>query len=50
MCTVCGYTYDPALGDEEGGISPGISFDTLSGEWTCPHCGADRDDFVKSTS
>jgi len=29
ICTNCGYIYDPALGDEESGISPGIAFDDL---------------------
>ncbi len=25
-CTVCGYIYDPAQGDPDGGIKPGTSF------------------------
>ena len=23
VCEVCGYVYDPELGDEDGGIDPG---------------------------
>ena len=25
-CKVCGYVYDPAQGDPDGGIKPGIAF------------------------
>ena len=50
MCTVCGFTYDPAAGDQEGGVSAGISFFCLPIDWACPHCGAERDDFVKRTA
>ena len=39
-CTVCGYIYDPALGDPDGGINPGIPFEELPPEWVCPVCGA----------
>jgi rubredoxin len=27
--TVCGYIYDPALGDPDGGIKPGTPFEEL---------------------
>ena len=29
-CSVCGYVYDPALGDPEGGIKPGVPFNPAS--------------------
>ena len=41
-CMVCGYVYDPAQGDEEGGIPPGTAFVMLPADWTCPVCGADK--------
>jgi len=28
-CTVCGYIYDPALGDPDGSIEPGTSFEEI---------------------
>ena len=28
-CKICGYTYDPAVGDPDGGIKPGTSFEQL---------------------
>jgi rubredoxin len=28
-CQVCGYVYDPALGDPDGGIAPGTPFEKV---------------------
>ena len=47
-CSVCGYVYDPALGDPEGGIKPGVPFEELPADWVCPVCGATKDMFEKS--
>ena len=44
-CTVCGYIYDPEVGDPDGGISPGTPFEKLPDDWTCPVCGASKDQF-----
>lgn len=46
-CTVCGYHYDPALGDPEHGFPAGTSFADLPEEWVCPVCGASKDLFQK---
>jgi rubredoxin len=46
-CTVCGYIYDPALGDPDGKIPPGTPFDKLPDDWVCPVCGAHKEDFKK---
>lgn len=46
-CVVCGYIYDPELGDPDGGISAGTPFEQLPDEWTCPACGATKDMFEK---
>jgi len=46
-CNVCGYVYDPEEGDSENSIDAGTSFDKLPDEWTCPVCGAGKDDFDK---
>ena len=29
VCTACGYVYDPAEGDSEGGIAPETAFEDL---------------------
>ena len=46
-CTVCGYIYDPALGDSTQGISPGTSFADLPDTWVCPECGVGKEMFEK---
>jgi rubredoxin/flavin reductase (DIM6/NTAB) family NADH-FMN oxidoreductase RutF len=46
-CTVCGYVYDPAMGDPVGGIAPGTPFEKLPDDWTCPVCGAAKSEFKK---
>ena len=47
VCDVCGYVYDPAKGDPEGGIKPGTKFEDLPDDWVCPICGATKDQFEK---
>jgi len=47
VCSVCGYVYDPANGDPDNGIDAGTSFADLPGDWTCPVCGAEKDQFEK---
>ncbi len=46
-CSVCGYVYDPALGDPDGGIKPGTLFEEIPGDWMCPICGASKSEFEK---
>lgn len=45
VCTVCGWVYDPAIGDPENGIAPGTSFADLPDDWVCPECGVGKDMF-----
>lgn len=45
ICQVCGYVYDPAVGDEDNGIAPGTSFEALPEDWVCPLCGVGKDQF-----
>jgi rubredoxin len=46
-CLVCGYIYDPLIGDPENGFNPGISFEQLPEDWVCPECGVGKDQFEK---
>jgi rubredoxin len=46
-CTVCGYIYDPAVGDPDGGIAAGTRFEDIPDDWRCPVCGAEKSAFVK---
>ncbi len=45
-CTVCGYIYDPDVGDRAGGIPPGEVFSELPEDWVCPECSAGKEQFV----
>jgi len=44
-CIACGYIYDPAKGDDDGGIAPGTPFADLPDDWQCPVCGVGKDMF-----
>jgi rubredoxin len=44
-CSVCGYIYDPEVGDPDGGIEPSTAFDDLPDDWACPVCGAAKEEF-----
>ena len=44
-CEICGYVYDPANGDPDGGVEADTPFDQLLSSWVCPVCGATRDNF-----
>jgi rubredoxin len=44
-CTVCGHIYDPAEGDEQNGVAPGTAFEDLPPGWSCPVCGAPKDEY-----
>lgn len=46
-CSVCGWVYDPEIGDREGGIVPGTPFEKLPDNWVCPVCGAGKSDFER---
>ncbi len=46
-CTVCGYIYDPELGDPDGGIKPGTPFEEIPDDWVCPVCGAAKSEFER---
>ena len=45
VCTVCGYVYYPAAGDEDNGVAPGTAFTDLPEDWVCPVCMAGKDAF-----
>ncbi len=47
-CTVCGYEYDPAEGDPDNDVAPGTAFEDIPDDWTCPLCGASKEDFEKA--
>lgn len=44
-CLICGYIYDPAVGDPDNDIVPNTAFEDLPDDWVCPECGADKEEF-----
>lgn len=45
VCNACGYVYDPAYGDPDGGVAPGTAFEDIPDDWVCPQCGVGKDEF-----
>ncbi len=45
VCDVCGWVYDPAVGDPDNGIAPGTAFEDIPDDWVCPLCGVGKDEF-----
>ena len=45
VCSVCGYIYDEAKGDEDLGIEAGTKFEDLPEDFVCPLCGAGKELF-----
>ena len=45
VCSVCGYVYDPAVGDPDSGIPAGTAFEDIPEDWVCPLCGVGKDMF-----
>ncbi|HCP31830.1 TPA: rubredoxin [Candidatus Acetothermia bacterium] len=49
ICTVCGYVYDPAVGDPTNEIEAGTAFEDLPDTWICPECGVGKEMFEKES-
>ena len=45
MCQVCGWLYEEAAGLPEAGIAPGTRWEDVPADFTCPECGAPKQDF-----
>lgn len=45
MCLTCGWLYDESEGDPTSGLAPGTRWEDVPMNWTCPECGARKDDF-----
>jgi rubredoxin len=44
-CMICNHVYDPEEGDPDNEIPKGTAFEDLPANWTCPDCGALKEDF-----
>lgn len=45
MCLICGFIYVEAEGLPGEGIPPGTRWEDVPMNWTCPECGARKEDF-----
>ncbi|MDM5147015.1 rubredoxin [Candidatus Persebacteraceae bacterium Df01] len=45
ICQICGWTYSEEEGNEEEGLPPGTRWKDVPPNWTCPECGARKEDF-----
>ena len=45
VCNICGYVYDPEVGDPDSGVAPGTAFEDIPADWVCPYCGVGKDEF-----
>lgn len=48
-CLICGYVYDPAVGDPDNNVAAGTAFEDIPDDWLCPECGAGKDEFEPLT-
>lgn len=44
-CKLCAFTYDQTAGLPEDGIRPETPWEDVPETWTCPDCGAGKEDF-----
>ena len=44
VCDICGYVYDPEVGDPDNGVAPGTPWEEVP-EGVCPLCGVGKDQF-----
>ena len=50
VCDVCGYVYDPEVGDSDNGVAAGTAWEDVPEEWVCPLCGVGKDQFSEILS
>ena len=48
VCSICGYVYDPEIGDPDNGIPAGTKFENLPEDWHCPRCKQGKDKFNRA--
>ncbi len=46
ICDACGYIYNEADGDMDGGLAAGTRYADIPDDWACPLCGVTKADFT----
>lgn len=49
VCDVCGWIYDPEIGDPNNGVAAGTPFEQVPDDWVCPECGVGKEMFSEVT-
>ncbi len=44
-CGVCGYIYEPSIGDAKRNIPAGTPFEEIAEDWRCPVCNTKKKSF-----
>ena len=42
VCDICGYVYDPEVGDPDNGVAPGTPWEDVPEDWVCPSAALAR--------
>lgn len=45
VCDICGYVYDPEIGDPDNGVAAGTAWEDVPEDWVCPLCSVGKDSF-----
>ncbi len=45
-CGVCGYIYEPSMGDVKRNIPSNTAFESIAADWRCPVCNAKKKVFA----
>jgi rubredoxin len=45
ICVICGHVYREVDGDPDRGVPPGTRWADVPADWSCPDCGASKDDY-----
>lgn len=43
----CGYVFNVAEGDPDGGVAPNTKWEEVPADWVCPICGLGKEAFEK---
>ncbi len=44
---LCGYEYDPSVGDPDNGVPANTAWEDVPEDWVCPICGMGKEVFTE---
>jgi rubredoxin len=48
ICEICGWIYDPEVGDPDNGVAAGTKWEDVPEDYLCPECAAPKSAFVEN--